>query len=92
MQLSQQCLNASLSSEDGILQWDLHWLLFSSDVKHDLDGYAWFSTVMNFCSKDEHFAKTRGRECYGGNTVGHPLAGRESNRKDAQVTFCLLGV
>lgn len=38
------------SSEDCILKWDLHWLLFSSDVKHDLGSYAWFSTVMSLCS------------------------------------------
>lgn len=48
------------SSEDCVLQWNLHWLLFSSDMKYDLDSFAWFSTVMSLCSKDEQFAETRG--------------------------------
>lgn len=77
------------SSEDCIWQWDLPWLLFSSDVKRDLHSYAWLSTVMSLCSKDEQFAKARGWERYGGKVVGHPLAG--GDRKAAQVICCPLG-
>lgn len=62
----KQCLNASL-----LQLWRVHIAMgfalafVNSDLKHDL------------CSKYEPFAKTKGRECYG----GHPLARRGGNRR-----------